>query len=658
MKTSKKVLGIDFGTSNSYMCEGNYSNSQVKPFQFTNGFDGLQTAVLQRSGKKPLIGDAAIEEWTQSHIENSDVLNLKMSFKPEIHIDKDAREAAAIFFRGMLDVQRELARIIVKPEECEVLIGVPAKTPDSYRKALQAIAEEAGFGSIQTVLEPVGALVTSLISEEHDLLDHVLASEGILVVDFGGGTCDFAFLGGGENVKASWGHFGFGGRQFDDLFFQWFVEYNQDAVEEYRVQDPGGLAYFLLDECRRAKERFSTRMTHNRQDVYTWSFHSPRGRVELSWDEFRKRAGNYVPSKDLSAILKNGESDAPIEGILESCVPVDLINTFENLVSEATPHIRDVEKVLLTGGSSLWPFVRESVERVLSIEGKGVVVQTSRPNACIAEGITRLPFLRRKAAMTARKIEGDLPNFMEYRMSTLIGNEVDELAAQVAKDVALFVEQQVLRPALAQWEGQGGTVKGLEDAIRTRMESFPAEMSQKRDSLVKDWASGLIGKVEYECGEWFRDHDVYYSAQKLRLRPSLKGAEIDGTSCAQFSSAVENLLATAVGGLVIALVALPTIFFDQTTISAAAISLVLTKTGGKYVVRGIPLHRKIVSGLLWWKGDKFIQLKIDEIRDMVQKEYTDRANEELEKQGFLGQIRGEVVRVVSDIKQMAEIGSS
>ena len=44
-----------------------------------------------------------------------------------------------------------------------------------------------------------------------------------LVVDFGGGTCDFAFMYRGM-VRNSWGDMELGGRLFDDLFFQWFIK--------------------------------------------------------------------------------------------------------------------------------------------------------------------------------------------------------------------------------------------------------------------------------------------------------------------------------------------------------------------------------------------------------------------------------------------------
>ena len=70
------------------------------------------------------------------------------------------------------------------------------------------------------------------------------------VVDFGGGTCDFAVMDGGRIVSA-WGEPALGGRLFDDLFFQWFLDENPKMLDALRKD--GREIFTLLEDCKEIK---------------------------------------------------------------------------------------------------------------------------------------------------------------------------------------------------------------------------------------------------------------------------------------------------------------------------------------------------------------------------------------------------------------------
>ena len=122
-----------------------------------------------------------------------------------------ARGYARDFLAGLLEVARRQNKDIA-PIERQVIFGVPSEASAAWRDALSAIAREAGYGDIKTVDEPKGAIYFHIQRKD---ITPIEALTGALVVDFGGGTCDFVMAGG--EVMHSWGDMHLGGRLFDDL---------------------------------------------------------------------------------------------------------------------------------------------------------------------------------------------------------------------------------------------------------------------------------------------------------------------------------------------------------------------------------------------------------------------------------------------------------
>ena len=80
---------------------------------------------------------------------------------------------------------------------------------------LSSIAKKAGLGRMKCMEEPKGALAWCL---REDRISEDEARQGVVVVDFGGGTLDMALV--DENgVREPWGDPIVGGRLFDDLFY-------------------------------------------------------------------------------------------------------------------------------------------------------------------------------------------------------------------------------------------------------------------------------------------------------------------------------------------------------------------------------------------------------------------------------------------------------
>jgi molecular chaperone DnaK (HSP70) len=109
-------------------------------------------------------------------------------------------------------------------------VGVPSEAHGPFQTRVSQIAKEAGYGEVRLLDEPKGALLHHLWHKDFSPEE---ARAGILVIDFGGGTCDFAFL-QSLQVSHSWGDMELGGRLFDDLFFQWLLEQNPGVLKTMR----------------------------------------------------------------------------------------------------------------------------------------------------------------------------------------------------------------------------------------------------------------------------------------------------------------------------------------------------------------------------------------------------------------------------------------
>ena len=182
----KDVLSIDFGTANTYYCKCPGDNISPVGIDFGDGRDGLSTAILYRGSKSPRVGNVALQEYGEANADERKNYVLRTQFKPDIVNSTDAQHNAIDFLKAVLDECKSQHKDL-EPTSREVIIGVPSEGGDAFRQVISKIAKDAGYGDIRTVDEPKGALLYHLFHNDIPTQDALM---GILVVDFGGGTCD------------------------------------------------------------------------------------------------------------------------------------------------------------------------------------------------------------------------------------------------------------------------------------------------------------------------------------------------------------------------------------------------------------------------------------------------------------------------------------
>ncbi len=499
---NQNVLAIDFGTTNSYFCK--CPSDQIAPMgiDFGSGRDGLPTAILYRDQKEPLVGETALHEYGEATAAERTHYRLCTQFKPDIASSTEAGQFAIDFLRTVV-AQSQRQHIVLDPAERNVIFGVPSEAAEVFQTRLSEIAEAAGYGRVRLLDEPKGALLYHLWRRDFSPEE---ARRGILVVDFGGGTCDFAFL-QNLHIVSSWGDMELGGRLFDDLFFQWFVEQNPGILE---TLETGGDTYYVHSYlCREVKEFFSLTMARDRSETVNKSvgrYGSLRG---MDWAGFMARAGAYQPSPTLVQHLANLQVQC--RHVVEQECPVDLLSWFRDSLKQglASDDIKTagISRVILAGGSSQWPFVADVIAETLEVDSSRLL-RSDRPYAVIAQGMAILPALQEQFDQTRRKLHDDLPTFCRTRVRPLVERMTETYIREVAGDVTAEVFDKSIRPVLESFRRDGGSVSSLKETISANVKADEDRLRDILTERMRTLSLGLPGQINELMAEWFKSYGL------------------------------------------------------------------------------------------------------------------------------------------------------
>lgn len=570
-------IGIDFGTTNSHIAYTDLSEGALRATPVA-----LDAAERKRSAttcvlwKQPgrteqdffLYGDAAIEEWLMMDVEERSAHRFAAGFKPDLATSETARLDAWAFLRqAYLEMRgHRTPPQIGEDEGMPVVIGVPAKSSDQHRAYTVAAAEQAGLGRVECLAEPLGALAYHLA---HGQLTEDEVERGVLVVDFGGGTLDIAWL-DQDGIRAPWGDPLLGGRLFDDLFFQWLTETSGTDLDAF--QEPE-LLYAWMVGCRQLKERFS-RHWAQRQGAGERGFDDFKGRAEVaqgrtlgilrdaSLEELEARARRYRPSQVARSYFERIGTDLSGLGNGDG---IDLLDRIRDTIDGGPDLIldRDYAVVVLTGGSSSWPFMSDIVSQRFDIPPERILRATN-PEQTIGEGIAIYNVLRQHHRRSRRRIRDDLPELKRE-----IHTQVDQEAREAAGRLATRILREIIgiaRTHYFEWYEHGGVLAEVDARVREEIARIPlTEIARER---LGNLSRELQTQVHDMVRVWLKRHHVSAGSDAeepveapvpkeiLTLSLRLDVGEVVG---AQISRVLSIVLATMVaslsGGSGIALIA-------------------------------------------------------------------------------------------------------
>ncbi len=544
MQNTKNVIAMDLGTSNTCIasCQANPAAhlqskgvSVIKPERWHNPALGgaIPTLVLYKNNEAFLIGAAAEYEFGEASENERKTYSLHSQFKPDIAVQEDAK-------RYMLDFLTLLRDGIDIDEH--LLVGIPSQAENHYQQVLRQCLQSTGWHNPQFLREPLGALLHYIAN---GALPPSVAAKGVITVDFGGGTCDFAYLRRADVVSRH-GDMLYGGRLFDDLFYQILLEHN--AGLEKRLQDEGNDYYVHWVACRRAKEEFSAAMQENRHKALTvrvrWAYFNGKKSVESSayienftWEDFLERAGKYVASPVFLQSLQEHGLRAGIsqqgQGLLQG-KHVDLVSWFEELFFEACQHVRHhvspqegrasnaeyaspfVNKplILLTGGSSAWPFVTDTVHSVLGSDIK--ILIGNEPYADIAKGLAQYNMLAQHLREGRKALQEELPRFMQERILRHGITRILEKGSEILmQDMGAFLKDVVLLPEFRQYREQGGSLLQLMEGIGKNLVEEKERIQSLLDSAMARMGRQIVEACRHELKDWFHEKGIPIVPERL-----------------------------------------------------------------------------------------------------------------------------------------------
>ncbi|MDR2198694.1 MAG: rod shape-determining protein [Deltaproteobacteria bacterium] len=504
-RNPKDVLGVDFGTTNTYITICPYGTKNKMPLHLNGRTPAIDTAILYSDANDadrsvfPIIGESATVTYGQADPTEMERAGYRYysGFKPDIVKNQMARTAFLDFFAAVeRDALANGTPLLFL--DSQVIFGAPSEAPEEFSNALKELAGKAGFGRVEVVDEPKGALITDLGYGRFPLTDIL---DGYLVVDFGGGTCDFAYLREGE-VERSWGEMELGGRLFDDLFFQWFLDGNPGALAELKAarRDFYALSYL----ARRLKEDFSETVSRNPAAVVKAELGRFGAVGKLTRGEFLERASSYSPSSAFLDYQRKFGTD-PSPAFLNG--PVNLLEWFSRGLAQGLGDLAAVKAVSLAGGSSRWFFVKEILLKTLDLDAKRVL-NSPNPFGAISEGLSILPAVKADFEDVLERIRAARESFLRNDIARFVRESLESASRKLVSRVLEEFFEGGVAPALKSRRGEGLNIGRLEREIEAlSLEYAPRLKSLFGETLKSQFETVRLVSLE-KIREWLRSFNL------------------------------------------------------------------------------------------------------------------------------------------------------
>jgi molecular chaperone DnaK (HSP70) len=502
-------IGIDFGTSTTHIAvcfQGD--RIQAEPIALSGRSSSVHTCLLWNHSTTPptvcAFGDKALQRYFTLKPEERATHRLAVAFKPDIagqgEAAKRARADAEAFLQRCYEAVSK-SPAIPHLEDNKVLptvVGVPAEVVGDHKALTAGLATRAGFTQVRAVDEPLGALAFHLAN---GTVRPEQARKGVLVVDFGGGTLDIAWMDSQHGLRKPWGDPTLGGRLFDDLFYQWLLEQNPELQ-----LSPVDHAYAWQVSCRDLKERFSTEWGENDGAP---SFHFTdtcplpgRQYAEFngSASDFLRRAAQYTPSATAREYFR--AVGGPIAELGQKG-PVDLLGRIREELKREYDASEEIACVILTGGSCAWPFMKSLAMEAFGVH-KEKLIMSAQPELTIGQGLAIYNVLRDRNRKKQNELREKLPEHQkEFEKAAhdvtdrWIAETVETLITPLCNGVeTIYVD----------WYRNGGTLNAAQEKVKQAIAQM--ELTGKLAQRYGNLRTDLDRAVEQHLKNWLKESHI------------------------------------------------------------------------------------------------------------------------------------------------------
>ncbi|MFX1294205.1 MAG: molecular chaperone DnaK [Promethearchaeota archaeon] len=349
-----KIIGIDLGTSNSAAAALVGGKPTIIPsaegVTIAGGKAFPSVIAFTKDGQR-LIGEPARRQAVTNPDRTITAIKRKMGTNFKVKIDNKEftpQDISAMLLRKI----REDAEAFLGEPVKQAVITVPAYFNDRQRQATKDAGEIAGLEVLRIINEPTAASLAYGLEKDTKSLN-------IAVLDLGGGTFDVTMMEMGEGVfevKSTSGDTQLGGTDMDNLIVDYLVdEFNRK--EGMNIRGDSMAMVRLKEGAEKAKIELSTTVNSDINLPYL-------------------TADSSGP-KHLNITLTRAKLEELVEPVLAR-----LDKPIERALTDAKYSPGDVNKIILVGGPTRMPSVRERFKKAFGREPERGV----DPMECVAIG--------------------------------------------------------------------------------------------------------------------------------------------------------------------------------------------------------------------------------------------------------------------------------
>lgn len=335
-----KIIGIDLGTSNS--AAASLSGGKPVIIQAAEGASiggkSFPSVVAFSQDGQLLVGEPARRQMLSNP--EGTVIAAKRKMGTDYKFKVFGKEytpqqiSAFILQKIKKDAESFLGDTVDK-----AVITVPAYFNDNQRQATKDAGEIAGLEVVRIINEPTAASLAFG-------LDKVQSDLKIMVFDFGGGTLDVTIMemgGGVFEVKSTSGDTQLGGTDMDNILIDYLVNEfkNQSGID---VRNDKAAMMRIREAAEKAKIELS--------NIVTTEINLPF----LAYDQ-------STGPKNFAIPLNRAKLEELLRPVVERCR-----NPMLQAIKDAKLSASDIDKIVLVGGPTRMPIVKEFVKSVMNKE--------------------------------------------------------------------------------------------------------------------------------------------------------------------------------------------------------------------------------------------------------------------------------------------------
>ena len=362
-----RAVGIDLGTTNS--CIATLEGGEPTVIVNAEGMRTTPSVVAFSKSGEILVGEVAKRQAVTNVDRTISSVKRHMGTDWTVEIDGKKWTPQEISAQILMKLKRDAEAYLGEPVT-DAVITCPAYFNDAQRQATKDAGKIAGLNVLRIINEPTAAALAYGLEKGKE-------DERILVFDLGGGTFDVSLLEIGKDddgfstiqVQATNGDNRLGGDDWDQKIIDWLVGEVRNKYGVDLSKDKIALQR-LKEAAEQAKKELSSSTSTSISMQYLAM--TPDG-TPVHLDETLTRAHFEEMTSDLL-----GRCRTP----------------FNNVLADAGISVSDIDHVVLVGGSTRMPAVKELVKE---LTGGKEANQSVNPDEVVAVG----------AAVQSGVIKGD-----------------------------------------------------------------------------------------------------------------------------------------------------------------------------------------------------------------------------------------------------------